>query len=490
MPTNVKAAAPETKAADPNLVYVNGIDIDTGNYAFMPRSIDDLARQVLARPGVTRFADMHGDAPRSFGVPFGMEPTKLDEAGWGIVFHEDTPPEVRAALEPLVQLRAGQAKDRHKVLDYKKGEQARTWYQRHQLSAGSMDPEIVPYYLLLIGPPNLIPFDFQYLLGVEYAVGRLAFDSAAEYERYARSVIAYESANAIPNAKEIAYWGTRHSGDAATDLSASLLIDPLANGVAGAVGSLKRPIHADVGYDRKLFLGEDATKATLLGTLHAAKPPAMLFTASHGMAVKSGQPNQLSAQGALLCQDWPVFDAVRPEHFLSAADVADDANVNGLVALVFACFGNGTPDIDQFPMDLSQAGKAPSLAPQPFIAALPRRLLSHPNGSALAVIGHIDRAWGCSIKAAKVAGAQIGTFRNSLGFILNGDPIGHAMCTQFASRFATLSAALASATSPSAPAALRLSDRDLVSNWLERNDAQNYLLLGDPAVRIRKDAFA
>jgi hypothetical protein len=37
---------------------------------------------------------------------------------------------------------------------------------------------------------------------------------------------------------------------------------------------------------------------------------------------------------------------------------------------------------------------------------------------------------------------------------------------------------------------MHLSDRDLVAFWLERNDAQNYVVLGDPAVRIRTDAFA
>ena len=38
-------------------------------------------------------------------------------------------------------------------------------------------------------------------------------------------------------------------------------------------------------------------------------------------------------------------------------------------------------------------------------------------------------------------------------------------------------------------AAMRLGDRDLVTAWLERNDAQNYVLLGDPAVRIRNDVL-
>jgi len=120
---------------------------------------------------------------------------------------------------------------------------------------------------------------------------------------------------------------------------------------------------------------------------------------------------------------------------------------------------------------------------------LPRRLLAHPNGSALAVIGHIDRAWSFSMQASNVPEVQIGTFRNTLGFVLSGDPVGNAIRGQFGARFAALSTALASATSPMAPAALHLSDRDLVAFWLERNDAQNYVVLGDPAARVRTDAF-
>jgi len=490
MPIHAGAAAATTAATDTNVVYVNGIDIDTGEYAFAPRSIDDLAKHVLVHPSVRGFAEWHVERPRSFGVQFGMNPAKLDEAGWAIVFHEDTPQDVQGALEPLIKLREQQAGTRFKTLDYKKGEQTRAWYQRHHISAGNLDPEIVPYYLLLVGAPDLIPFDFQYLLGVEYAVGRIAFDAAGDYERYARSIVDYERANTIPNAKEIAFWGTRHLGDPATNLSASFLIDPLAEGVAQAAGALKRPIHSDVGYERTLHLGDDATKETLLANLHATKPPAMLFTASHGMAMRSGHPKQLTDQGALLCQDWPGFGTMRPEHYLAAVDIADDANVKGTVAFLFACFGDGTPDADQFPMDLSQAGAAPPLAPKPFIAALPRRLLAHPNGGALAVIGHIDRAWSFSMQTSNMPEAQIGTFRNTLGFVLSGDPVGNAIRGQFGARFASLSTALASATSPVAPAAMHLSDRDLVAFWLERNDAQNYVVLGDPAVRIRTDAFA
>jgi hypothetical protein len=485
MPTDGNTPGPQAPAGGDDLVYINGIDALSGKYVFPPRPIGELARQLLKTPVVDAFTELHADEPRSFGVTFAVDPTKLEDAGWGIVFHEDTPPDVRAALDPLIQRRKQQAKDRFKLLDYKKGEQVRDWYQRHDISAGNVDPEIMPYYLLLVGPPDLIPFDFQYLIGVEYATGRLAFDTAAEYEKYARSVVEYETANSVPNAKEIAFWGTQHPQDPATNMSASMLITPLANGLPGASGALKRPINVDAGYTRTLKLGDDATKANLLEILHAANPPAMLFTASHGMGMPAGRPTQIPTQGALLCQDWPGLGSIGPNYYLAASDIDDEANVHGLIALVFACFGGGTPDMDQFPMKLSDAGTAAPLAPKPFVAALPRRLLTHPKGSALAVIAHVDRAWAFSIQAPKTQDAQIGAFRNSVGLILTGVPVGHSVCGNFGARFAALSTALASATSPTALAGTRPSDRDLVSFWLQRNDAQNYVVLGDPAVRIR-----
>ena len=121
-----------------------------------------------------------------------------------------------------------------KQLDYKKGEQLRDWYHRHGISPGNLEPAIVPYYLLLVGPPTLIPFDFQYLLGIEYTVGRLDFDQASAYGRYAQSVVDYEQSKLVENTKDIVYWGTRHPNDPATGLSTSMLILPLANGVEGA----------------------------------------------------------------------------------------------------------------------------------------------------------------------------------------------------------------------------------------------------------------
>ena len=478
--------AGDPTATDSDLVFFNGIDAETGQYAIKPQTVDEIAKLARANPQVDSMRALRGETEmRSFGLPPGVDYDRLDQAGWGVIVHESAPADIRDALKPLIDMRSRAAGPLFKNLDYKTGEQVRDWYRRHEIRPGSVDPEVIPYYLLIVGPPEGVPFEFQYLLGVDYAVGRLSFGAASAYAKYAESVAAYEAASAIQNAKEIAYWGTRHLGDGATQLSASLLVDPLANGNPNLAGRLKRPLHTEFGFERQLRLADDATKDALLETLGASKPPAILFTASHGMLVGPGRPQQQAVQGALLCQDWPGFGSIKPAHYLAATDVPDEANVKGLVAFFFACFGGGTPKVDQFILDPAQLGsELPPLAPEPFMAALPQRLLSHPKGGALAVVAHVDRAWGYSIQAPKMTGSQIAPFRNSLGSIMQGDPVGHAVRDQFGGQFAALSTALLSALAPGAP---KMDDRDLVTYWLERNDAQNYVTLGDPAVRLRLD---
>ena len=212
---------------------------------------------------------------------------------------------------------------------------------------------MVPFYLLVVGAPTEIPFEFQYLLGIEYAVGRLAFQRAEDYACYARSAVAYEEAVSPGTTREIVFWSTRHLGDAATNLSNSLLVKPLAYGTDAADGTLKLPLHAEVGYGQRVYEAGEATRGALLGILDAERPPALLFTASHGVIHKAGHPQQRVEQGGLLCQDWPGYGVVRVEHYLTAADVPESANVHGMVAFLFACCGAGTPDRDQFVRDFA-----------------------------------------------------------------------------------------------------------------------------------------
>jgi len=478
---------PVSNGWDPNKVYINGINPETGAYAIPPLSLDELVRQIERRPGNGDKLAADRLHTRCFAPPFDVKLDELSQAGWGIIFSPGTSPEIRAALDPLIEHRRAAAGHLLKVLDYKPDEQLSDWYRRHNIAVGTFEPESVPYYLLIVGPPSSIPFEFEYLLGVEFAVGRISFGAAEEFARYAKSVIEYET-TPPKNKKEIFYWATCHPNDAATNLSYSLLASPLANGVKDGVASLRKPLHEQVGFKAQVHLEDDATKANLLTAFGAESPPAVLFTASHGMAIPAGSARQATDQGGLLCQDWPGFGRVESSHYLAATEVSDSANLQGMIAFLFACFSAGTPDQDQFLMNLASKGEPP--ANSPFMSALPQRLMSHPRGGALAVIGHIDRAWGYSIQPVKSLGPHIGPFRNGLGAILTGSPVGQVVSQQFGQRFSALSTLLLNALSPTAPSSSKLDDRTLVVTWLERNDAQNYVLLGDPAVRLRVKELA
>ena len=85
------------------------------------------------------------------------------------------------------------------------GESAAAWLARHGSSLNIVDPHHgVPFYLLLVGDPTALPYEFQYTLDIYWAVGRLAFDTPDEYRRYAASVVAYETADPPPGRKRIA----------------------------------------------------------------------------------------------------------------------------------------------------------------------------------------------------------------------------------------------------------------------------------------------
>ena len=477
--------------ADDDHIYLNGIDGVTGNYLVQPMSPAEAGAIARGKPPATELKgwlkNIWEMMQRPFmGLPQDVDAPDVSRAGWGVVFAADTPAEVRDALQPLIAHRRSQVEaSRCKELEYKSGDGMKDWLKRHGVYPGSVAPTKIPYYVMLVGDPSSIPFQFQYLLDIEYAVGRVCFDRPEQYRQYAESVIAYETAGTIPNHREVVYWGTRHAADRATQMSADHLITPLFQGFpATAEEPGEEAVAAAVGFESRCFKAKEATKANLLNVLHGGqnKRPAMLFTASHGMGWPLGNDLQQSAQGALLCQDWSGFGSVKPDHYLKAADVTDDSQLHGLVAFLFACYGAGTPAYDNFLTDRNR-GPVP-IAENPFVAALPQRLLSHPNGGALAVLGHVERAWEYSIKPRGI-GSQLQPFRNLIWRILSGEPVGNAT-KDFSEKYASLSTELLSQLDETQPGQ-KPSDKDLAWTWIERNDAQNYVVLGDPAVRIRID---
>ncbi|MGZ3386280.1 MAG: C25 family cysteine peptidase [Isosphaeraceae bacterium] len=468
------------------LIYANGISGLTGEYLIPPLQVSDLAMRAKEPhddPEVARELEGVWEALKepTFGLPFNVYPENVAEARWAIVFHSDEADAVKHALGHLIKHRRRQVGiDQVKVLDYLPGEQWAEWLHRHGTAPGNVDPAKVPYYILLVGSPSRIPFAFQYLLDVEYAVGRLHFDDVDGYRRYVTSLVDYEEAAATPHDKAAAFFGTRHPFDGATQLSADLLVQPL----AGSFQPGGRFADTIPGYHiHPPLLEQSATKAALGEILTGTGPlgrPALLFSATHGMGGwPPGHPDQRARHGALLCQDWPGLGQVSSAQYLAASDVPADACVHGLVACFFACYGAGTPQAD--PFWHKPGGQPPIVAEEPFVAALPQRLLAHPEGGALAVIGHIDRAWGYSFLSG--GKGQLLPFQNAIGRILSGQPVGYAM-KDFNEKYAALSANISDILEQIGVGKL-IPDTQLARLWTERNDAQNYVVLGDPAATLK-----
>lgn len=414
--------------------------------------------------------------PQLGGPPVGIRLEKPDQAGWGIVFHAGESDAVKDALSGLIaQRRAQIGEERTHVFVYKTREDWRGWLARHGAEPGTVRPDQVPYYLLLAGDPERLPFEIEHMLSVERAVGRLSFDTPDGYRLYAESLIAYETGANVPQERQAVFFATRHPSDGATEMSADMLAKPLEKDLASLAP----------GFASRGLWAADATKANL-GEIFlpgpGSHPPAFLFTASHGVGWPKGHPDQVARQGALLCQEG--FENSHPDHCFAASDVPDDARVHGMVAFHFACFGAGTPHRDSFTHKPGEP--PPEIAERPFVAALPKRLLSHPQGGALAVVGHIDRAWGYSLVGLSGT-AQIQPFRNAMAAILTGVPVGHAV-RDFRQRFAALSTGLGE-TLRNISFGVKVPDEELAELWLERNDAQSYTVIGDPAARLRVHAL-
>ena len=129
---------------------------------------------------------------------------------------------LKKALDPLLEWRKQRAGTRYRIFadgeGYRPGEDARAFLRRyHTDPAQPADPQEtgVPYYLLLVGSPEEIPFEFQYGLDVQYAVGRIDFDDMADYHAYACSVKAAEQDD-FRLAPEVIFFPVANDRDEAT----------------------------------------------------------------------------------------------------------------------------------------------------------------------------------------------------------------------------------------------------------------------------------
>ncbi len=463
-----------------------GVYADTGTR--LPAIDEETLESFAGEPAETEVSRDQLEAKQGWhlGLDDGFDPKALSECGWAVLYAPGTSEEVKKALSPLIEHRRKQVNNDRlfKVFEgvesYAPGETAAAWLAKggKNIEMRDVNPRKgVPYYVMIVGGPAEVPFEFQYGLDLFWAVGRLSFPTAAEYGRYAESVVAYETAAQVPTSRQMAVFAPRNGDDAAMGLFHENVVLPMqaSSEIAPAFGEEQR-------FRRLGLTGEAATKEALekiwLGKV-AQGPPAVVFTGSHGMVFYAGDDRQVSQQGAIICEEWRGVDAPKASHYFPASDLPANAQVHGMVHFLFDCYGAGWPRNDTF---ARTSKRPPKIAEAPTVARLPQALLAHRNGGALAVLGHVDRAWSSSYRS-KATGSQIDDFRSVMNRLMAGHCVGHAT-DRLNQRWSTLSIDLAEQLQRKANE-LPVDAEDLKGRWIARDDARNYVVLGDPAVRLR-----
>ncbi len=221
--------------------YFNGIDGDTGDYDLPPMSAEDLVRVIRGETSPENLNELRFRVQQAttahLGVKEGVDPKNLAEAGWGVIFptyrtsdadKQKKVEAIREALQPLLQLRQETAANEQRaewVQGAGKGyfvglDTKNAYLARYGAGPGPADPDKVPYYLLIVGSPGDIPYRFQSQIDVQYAVGRIHFDTVQEYADYAASVVAAEKSEK-KLLRRAAFFGVANQDDQATKLSAS-----------------------------------------------------------------------------------------------------------------------------------------------------------------------------------------------------------------------------------------------------------------------------
>lgn len=453
---------------DPN-AYTNGVDFQSGSRLPQVRELMELRPQsgsFLPGPGLidkflwwVRFHAL-GDPLR---LPiYSVDPENLAEAGWAVAFGPNVSNEVKEALDPLLRLRQEQAGERYRRIDLLPGWTSQDFRAKFELGFGPAEPDVMPYYLLLVGAPSDVSFELQYGLSLQYAVGRLDFEQPEDYAIYATRVKQTEEESS--ERKETVIFGVEGPKENERFLIESF-VDPLTSELQSWLRESRLP---------PLHRASSQTKRELLGILQRA--PGFLFAAGHGLKCSLEDPSILRRQGALVCSDHLFSGSVDESSLVTGDDLSSDLDLTGLIAFVFACYGAGCPEQDNFfnrPL-----GRPPKIAPGPIVSFLAKQMLRQ---GAQAFVGHVDRVWGASFSFHNRTGDSVKAFTSVCEKLLAGNRLGHSM-EWIHQKYGEVAAELSNllidrSRTPSPPGLLSLMRKTML-------DARNYVIIGDPAVRI------
>ena len=400
------------------------------------------------------------------------------EVGWSFLVSAKDPrrTDIERILRPLAQHR-GLAPEARPLYFTGEGEADwGTWLQDAYYGL-ALEGTPVPRYVLMVGEPDHLPFKLQSLLATVACVGRVSFERLDELEQYVQKLIRLETAAEPVVERQVLLFGPDEdiSSDP-TFYSRRYMVEPLA-----------ARVRDELRFNVASLVGADATKQGLVSMLHGAQP-ALVYTASHGLAPGGKDAAQQARyNGAICC----AGGASTMKALFSADDVPDDEPfLEGSVFFQFACFGYGTPAQSDYNHWIR--GVPRQYAEADFLAALPRRLLAHPRGP-IAYIGHLDLAFLHGFAdpnerpTAERWSNRIQPYVQAVDQLLGVQPSGLAM-EGMSKRLNVANQLLMVYYDRQRRGTLEVtpeSNRRLVDHWIFRSDAQNYMVFGDPAARLR-----
>jgi hypothetical protein len=418
------------------------------------------------------------------------DPGDPKKAGWTFLVSESDPrlSEIVEIIKPLAKRRGMEDPESPLTFGGQPEDEYSDWLKDNYHHSLVVEGKKAPQYVLIIGGPELIPFKFQSLLDSAAAVGRLDFDSIQDLQVYVKKLIRLEELPEPEVRKEAIMFAPDGGYPDATYYSCKYMAKPLTDYISNSLGfKMTLPM-----------LGVNATKQNLVDSFQRCHP-ALVYTASHGIGA-SGQDLQTQKRinGAICCQPMrnqpPNDDAV----LFTAADVPNDDEVflEGSIFIQFACFGYGTPAESDFMHWLEGPGAndvAALNSEADFVAALPKRLLAHPHGP-IAYVGHLDLAWLHGFDDPdnplifEKWDLRIAPFISAIDTLLKeANPVGLAMA-EMNKRYDITNALLTSALDRLKRGKMQITSQfysRIADTFITRSDAQNYMVFGDPAARLR-----
>ncbi len=448
--------------------------------------LDEAIDRALQEPAVAAVSQTRGDA--------GGDLNALEAQRWGIVHAGGSA--LLASLAPLLALRREQQGADVRVYEVPAGldgAAAAAWVN-DVYEDPDVDEAERPRYLLLVGGLTGVSLDLQEELQQRALVGRLCFEApdgrpvAEAYRAYADKVCAAE----------------RQVGMSAPAVVARLLDDG-SGAIRKADAGLVMPLTtAAEKWQRRGLVGHvDAARDPgpepegLVGAVRSAAS-SLLITVGHGAGPPRGgwrsAADQRARQGALVL---PRPGPGLPCKLLEARSVAIGPFLPGGVWFCFACFGAATPARSDYHPWLSHLVREGVLAGDvdivlralarppdpPFVAALPQAALANPEGP-LAVVGHVDMSFSYSFEGqGSRAARHTARFATALEQVVRGRRAGVALAELMRGfRDANNELAKLQQRSLGGPAPGEAADRAHL--FMLRNDLKNFILLGDPAVRL------